>query len=71
MKKILLTDKNGYAATYKLDEIDRILHGKAKDFYDKSDLDGNGIKVNDSIIYIMFKDNSAASFPSDWFVTFE
>lgn len=71
MKKILLTDKNGYASTYKLDEIDRILHGKAKDFYDKSDLDGNGIKVNDSIIYIMFKDNSTASFPSDWFVTFE
>lgn len=73
MTEIVLRHKYNehFNIVYDLNAVEKISHGKYKDFYDKSDIDGNGVKPNDSVIIITFDDGSQASFGSDYEITFE
>ena len=71
MTKLVLLSAEGFSVSYDMAAVKRIEHGKAKDHYSKSDYEGNGLKANDSMIIIRFKDDGVASFGDNWFVTFE
>lgn len=68
--KITLQNTDGLRVHYDTDRIACIEHDKAYHRYNKSDLAGNGIKANDSIIIITFKDRSESTFSSDWRIIF-
>lgn len=56
---------------YAVETIKEIAHGKYKDFYSKEDIGGNGVRPNDSVIILRFKDGTTSSLGSDWVLTFE
>lgn len=68
MKNLVLVNvkDNKANVTYKMDEIAYFRCGKYKEWYTKSDCEGNGVKLNDVCIRIAFKDNSIATFGSDY-----
>ena len=70
MTYLELTNINGMHVSYPLEEIKNIKHGTARKLYDKSDLEGNNIKPNESLIIINFKDGSEASFSNSWTIMF-
>lgn len=64
--------KNGeYEHYYSVESIEKIVHGKYKDFYSMTDIAGNGVRPHDSCIIIKFKDLTEATFGSMWVMTFE
>lgn len=73
MKKMVLRHKENEElnATYYLETITKVIHGKYRDFYSREDIGGNVVRPNDSVIIITFDDGSQASFGSDWEITFE
>lgn len=71
MTKLVLISQDGLSVSYDLSSINLIAHDKACLLYDKSDLAGNGIRPNDSLINIEFKDGNRSSFGSNWFMSFE
>jgi len=71
MTKLTIISSNGIRIHYSLETIENIQHGKARDIYNKSDLEGNGVRPNESLIIISFKDRELATFTSDWTITFE
>lgn len=68
--KLTVMNRDGLKIHYDTDQILRIEHCKALDRYNKSDLEGNGLNADDSILIIFFKKGEIASFGSDWVVTF-
>lgn len=73
MKKMLVKHKENsdWNAVYYLETIEKVIHGKYKDFYSKDDIEGNQVKPNDSCLIIIFDDDSKATFGSDWEIIFE
>lgn len=55
---------------YKLEDIGCIRTGKYKDFHKEADISGNGVNPDDSCIFIIFMDETEATFGSDWDITF-
>lgn len=70
MTKLNLTSVHGFFVSYDLDTIRDIIYGKAKSFYNKTDVEENGFKLNDAVIVIRFKGGDTASFGDNWTVTF-
>ena len=56
---------------YNVEDISLIVHGKYKTFYSKEDIAGNGVRPNDSVMVLYFKDGSQASFGTEWVLKFE
>lgn len=73
MVKMLVKHKENpeLNAVYYLETIVKVIHGKYKDFYSKSDIAGNCVRPNDSCLIIFFDDDSKATFGSDYEITFE
>lgn len=73
MKKMLVIHKVNpeWNATYYLETITKVIHGKYRDFYSRDDIDGNNVKPSDACLIIEFNDGSKATFGSDWEITFE
>ena len=65
-----LIDTCGCRVSYNIDDIASIKHGRADTLYCKSDLNGNCIKADDSLLVIQFKDGSISSFSSNWTIVF-
>ena len=70
MTRLNLSSVEGLFASYDLQAIKNVEHGKAKKLYTKADCEGNGVKLSDSMIVINFKGGSTASFGDNWFITF-
>lgn len=71
MEKLNLTSIDGLFVSYDLVDIKSVKHGKAGKFYEKSDCEGNGIKLSDSIMIISFKNGNKTSFGDNWTATFK
>lgn len=56
---------------YKLKDIGCIRTGKYKDFHNEADISGNGVNPDDVCIFIIFMDETEATFGSDWDITFD
>jgi|GEM_PF-3595044 len=70
MTYLELTNIHGMHVSYPLNEIKNIKHSIARKLYDKSDLEKNNIKPNESLIVIKFKDGSVTSLSNSWIITF-
>lgn len=71
MTNLNLTHRTtGIHISYKLEDIESFKVGKAKDWYTKEDCEGNGIKYNDTVLRIAFKDNTSSSFGDVWMYSF-
>lgn len=68
--KLTVMNKDGLKVYYDTDRILEIQHCKASDRYNKSDLAGNGINADNSMMIIVFKNGDIASFGDDWVVVF-
>lgn len=72
MTKLYIHNKTlNITQDYLLSDINNITHGKAKDYFSSSDIRGNGIKPQDSIIHISFTDGSEATYTSEWEISFK
>ena len=71
MTNLVLSAENGIRVSYPLESIKTIRHGKAREMYDVSDLNANGVRPNDSLVQIDFTDESRASFSDVWTLSFE
>ena len=67
---LILQNKCGLAVNYNTNDIISIEHDKACNRYNKSDLTANGIKPNESVMIINFKNGEISTFSSDWAITF-
>lgn len=67
---ITLQNRNGLTVSYNTSEIIKIECDKAGNRFNKSDLAGNGIKANEPVIIISFKDLTQSTFSSDWKIFF-
>lgn len=67
---ITLQNRYGLTVNYNTNDIIRIECDKAGNRFNKSDLAGNGIKYNEPVIIISFKDATEITFLSDWVITF-
>ena len=67
---ITLKSKYGLTVNYNTNDIKNIEHDKACNRYNKSDLTANGIKPNESVMIINFKNGEISTFSSDWAITF-
>ena len=56
---------------YNIEDISLIVHGKYKTFYSPEDIAGNGVRPNDSVMILYFKDGTQASFGKEWVLKFE
>lgn len=72
MKNLIMVNSNGVMFGYSLEAIEDITYPKAKNKYNKSDLEGNGINPNDTVIVIRFKSGLESTFNSKcWSMKFE
>lgn len=60
-----------YHVSYTIETIEKVIHGKYKDYFSKEDISGNQCRPNDSVIILKFKDGTEASFNDEWEITFE
>ena len=67
---ITVQNNEGIRVHYDSEYIEYIGHYKAKDIYNRCDLEGNGIKPQDSIMIIKFKNGSSSTFGSSWRIIF-
>lgn len=67
---VLINEKKELRVDYNLKDIDKISYGKMKDFFDIDDIIGNGHKVNENAIQILFYDESVATFGKEWHIEF-
>ena len=67
---ITLKSKYGLTVNYDTNDIISIEHDEAGNLYDYSELEGNGIKPDESVMVINFKDLTQAAFSSDWEIIF-
>ena len=68
---ITLQNRNGLTVSYNTSDIIKIECDKAGNRFNKSDLAGNGIKANEPVIIISFKDLTQSTFLSDWKIVFQ
>ena len=67
---ITLKSKYGLTVNYDTNDIISIEHDEAGNLYGYSELEGNGIKSDESVMVISFKDLTQATFSSDWAIIF-
>ena len=63
---ITLKSKYGLTVNYNTIDILSIEHDKACNRFNKSDLEGNGVKPYESVMIINFIDGTQSTFSSDW-----
>ena len=67
---ITLKNKNGLIEDYDTNDIISIKHDVAGNLYGYSVLEGYGVKPDDPVLVISFKDLTQITFNSDWKIVF-
>ena len=67
---LILRSIYGLVVTYSTSQIRSIEHDVAGNLYDRSELEGNGIKPDESVMKINFTDGTQSTFSSDWKIVF-
>ena len=67
---LILKSIYGLTVTYNMNRIRSIEHDVAGNLYDYSELEGNGIKADESVMKINFTDGTQSTFSSDWKIVF-
>ena len=67
---LILKSIYGHTVTYSTSQIRSIEHDVAGNLYNHSDLEGNGIKADESVMVINFIDGTQSTFSSDWKIVF-
>ena len=67
---LILKSIYGLTVTYSTSRIRSIEHDAAGNLYDYSELEGKGIKADESVMKINFTDGTQSTFSSDWKIVF-
>ena len=67
---LILKSIYGLTVTYSTSRIRSIEHDVAGNLYDYSELEGKGIKADESVMKINFTDGTHSTFFSDWQIVF-
>ena len=67
---LTLKSDYGHRVHYSTSQIKSIEHDVAGNLYNYSDLEGNGIKPDESVMTINFTDGTQSTFSSDWKIVF-
>ena len=67
---LILRSNYGLRVHYSTSQIRSIEHDVAGNLYDSSELEGNGLKPDESVMKINFNDGTQSTFSSDWKIVF-
>ena len=68
---LILQNKCGLTVNYNTNDIISIKHDVAGNLYGYSVLEGYGVKPDDPVLVISFKDLTQITFNSDWKIVFQ